>query len=199
MKNKKKKFNLSSKTIIIILIIIIILLLLFCGFYAKIVEQKYMERFTGKSDIFEINCDCAPTFGVYDENISWKSHNKVNIFKSATYKLEDKIVPGDSNSYVFVVSNNTDCDMKYTILFGEDNFWKINMQYRLKKNGKYVVDKWSNYSNLIQEEIFIKANSKDSYVLEWRWNDEDDYSDTKAGIAEAEYSLTIDISGKQVV
>ena len=217
MNRKDKYFR-----IVIIMLIIIILILLFFINFGKI-EEKYLIP-TGNVDVFDIdfNCDCDDkndcSFEVnkgisnntenvsiddkevigqvfVDDDINDYAYQKnLHIFDNPAYEDENKIAPGVSNVYHFVVHNSTNSDIKYYIRMHETTEYKINLKYRLKKNNKYVVGNdttWVTADEVVTKFSGIKEDSSDSYLLEWKWFD-DDVNDTIAGEnMRSEYKLDI--------
>ena len=128
---------------------------------------------------------------ILDDNIVWGSTNNLRIFSNPVYSMDQKIAPESSNTYQFVIKNNTNLKIKYSIRFIEKNDYNINMMYKLRKNNNYIIDTYSNYSNLNMNNIEIEPHSSDTYYLDWKWfgtsND-----NSNAGITNA-YSLSIEI------
>lgn len=139
-------------------------------------------------------------FDAYDSNAVWQSTNKLRIFENPIYQMDTIIAPLSTNSYQFVIRNNTTYNVDYSLKFTETNDYKINMKYRLKKNGQYIVgtdDEWVTYEKLNLNYNNITANSNDTFILEWKWHESD--NDTKIGSIEANYSLSITLSASQRV
>ena len=107
----------------------------------------------------------------------------------------DKIAPGDSGSYDFLINNNTSKNVKYTIILDETNEYNVNMLYKLKRNGEYIAGssfEWVRYSNLNLGEKVLNSRKNDSYTIEWKWVDSD--NDTQVGRTKnAKYKLDISI------
>lgn len=144
----------------------------------------------------EVGIDTQSGFSVTDEHLQWQSSNNLKIFENSMYENKSIIAPGSSNSYNFVVRNNTDYMVSYKVRFTERNESNINMKYRLKRNGNYVSDDWVSYQELSKSGMLISKGGKDDYILEWKWFD-DNEQDTKAGIDGLDYSLVINIEGEQ--
>ena len=217
--------------IITILLIIIILLLLFFIRFGRI---RYSLVPTGNVDVFDIDirCNCAgkdncvttdddgntvviPTFNedkkvlgnvfVDDVNGNYIYQQKLRIFSNAAFKYTDKIAPGVSNSYHFVVHNSTNAKLKYFIQMYEDSEYFVNLKYRLKRNNNYVIgddNKWVTASELQTEFSNINMSSSDSYSLDWKWEYDDgvDEMDTLAGREmDSLYKLNIRFYFEEVV
>lgn len=203
------------------LVLIIIILLVIIFFLAR--DYFKEERIpTGNVDIFEIDCsttcDCTnkgdntdpdtntdpntdvPVFAEEGE-FKWSSTNKLNMFENAAYEMNPIIAPNSSNSYTFIISNNTIYNMEYSLTYIEKNDYRINMKYKLKKNGEYVVgdaDTWESYAKLNSIGNYINTKEKDVYILEWKWVES--ANDTQVGTSlDATYSLNMKLNAKQRV
>ena len=87
--------------------------------------------------------------------------------------------------------------MKYQIEFIETNPYNINMKYKLKKNGTYIIDQYSSASELNLSNIEIEINNSDTYDLEWHWISSS--NDTEIGKNKnSSYSLKIDVKAESV-
>lgn len=177
----------------IIIILIIIIILLLCN-YKKLMDNT---KFTGNIEFFEVDCNCNNSgLLVSDDALIWRSLNKLNVFQNPLYRMDEVIAPGSSNSYNFVIKNNSDCDLIYSLSFLENNQFDINMKYRLKKNDEYIIDDWVDGDELSSSEAVLDSNKQDQYLLEWKWFDSD--NDTAIGaLTDAVYSLSIEIVGKK--
>lgn len=133
------------------------------------------------------------TVYVDDKNGNYIYQNTLKIFENAAYEYTNKIAPGVSNVYQFVVHNGTNAKIKYYMKMYEESEYKINMKYRLKRGDQYVVgdaNNWVSASELQTRFKEMKKGSSDSYSLEWKWFD-DDVNDTIAGEnMTSEYKLT---------
>lgn len=156
-----------------------------------IISDKYSKNDT----------DVTGTFGVFDDDIEWYDESELNIFKNYAYRIENMIAPGDSNTYNFIVRNNNQFPIKYTFKVSEDNKYNVNMKYRLKQNGHYVIgdsNHWVSYQELIVSDALISAKSKTLYSLDWKWVDSS--QDNYAGQAiDAIYKLLINVNAEQYI
>ena len=108
------------------------------------------------------------------------------IFENAAFEYKDKIAPGVSNTYNFVVHNSSEMNLKYYIEMYEESEYDVNMKYRLKKANQYVIgddSTWVTADQLKTEFSNIGISTSDSYSLDWKWEYEDgvDDKDTLAG------------------
>ena len=95
--------------------------------------------------------DPEPTEVIVKDTKTWQSQNQLRIFSNPAYQMEPKIAPESSNTYEFIVRNNTSYDVAYKIDFIEENNNNINMKYRLKRGNTYVVGNdstWVRYNDL---------------------------------------------------
>lgn len=129
------------------------------------------------------------------DGLQWYSTNNLNIFSNPAYNGEAIISPGSSNSYEFTIKNKVEKNIEYQINFKEKTKFPINMKYRLKRNGKYIVgndDEWVSYNKLNISQLTIDKNKADNYILDWKWFDGD--NDTLIGKLQDEYTLSITLS-----
>ena len=137
---------------------------------------------------------------VYDKEKEYSQNTKLNIFKQVSYYVaEDKIAPASENSYQFVVRNNNDFNIIYNLETIENNEYNINMKYRLKLNGKYVLGNDKEYvtaSELDQYNLGLASKTYDVYTLDWKWIE--DSNDTEIGEEiDAHYKLELKITANQ--
>lgn len=137
-----------------------------------------------------------------DDRNGWYIYQKnLQIFQNAAFEYTNKIAPGVSNSYDFKVHNETNNSIRYNIEFNEGSEYPVNMLYRLKRGGEYIVGNdstWVKASDLSLSALkLLSKDSADSYTLDWMWPYEGgvDGADTTAGEnMTSEYSLGIKIN-----
>lgn len=123
----------------------------------------------------------------------------LRIFENVAFEYTSKIAPGVSNSYDFRVHNTTLTPINYGVSFEEKSEYAINMHYRLKRNGLYIIgddDTWVSASELVSTMIYLSGNATDEFTLDWEWPYEGgtDEADTEAGEKmTSEYNLGIKI------
>lgn len=135
-------------------------------------EQKYKDVFG------EIYVD--------DKNGNYIYQQHLDIFNNAFYEYTNKIAPGVSNTYYFVAHNNSDINVKYYVEMYESTKYDINLKYRLKRNGKYIIgneNKWVSANDLKTSFSNLNMKNSDKYSLDWKWEYEDgiDEQDTYIG------------------
>ncbi len=134
---------------------------------------------------------------VFDKDSSYTYQRELNIFTQVSYYVvEGKIAPTSYNSYDFVIKNNNSFNIIYGLEMIETNKFNINMRYRLKKNGKYIVGSEKEYvtaDQLHQYNIKLKANKSDTYTLDWKWFESSNDTQIGENVA-ASYKLDIKIN-----
>lgn len=134
---------------------------------------------------------------VTDENIKWDGMKDIKIFSNSMYELSDRIAPECSNIYKFVVKNSTKYNLKYTINFIENNPYKVNMKYKLKKNDAYLIDNYVSADKLDISDFILNSNNDDIFYLEWKWFSSS--NDTEIGMTDdAFYGLKIEIKAESI-
>ena len=141
---------------------------------------------------------------VDDINGRYIYQKSLKIFENAAFEYTNKIAPGTSNSYDFKVHNETENAIRYNIEFEENSEYAINMLYRLKRDGKYVVggnDEWVGADKLVSAFKELAVDGIDSYTLDWEWPYESDRDVLDTEIGEkmvSEYGLAIEINFEEV-
>ena len=153
----------------------------------------------GVKKVYTINVTREEPTGelfVSDDRIRWSDTTDVSIFENPNGR-GNIIAPESSNTYEFNVKNSTNSKLKYKIKFVEDNPYNINMKYKLKKNGTYIVDNYVSASDLNVIDVVIDVNKNDKYDLEWKWVSSD--NDTEVGrVGNANYELKIEIEAESI-
>ncbi len=139
---------------------------------------------------------------VYDEDdVTVENNTKLNIFKQATYHvLNDKIAPTSENTYQFVVRNNNNFNLSYDLEMFEKNTHNINMKFRLKLNGKYIIGNDKQYvdaEELSKYDLDLPAKTYDVYTLDWKWVESDNDTDIGTSI-DAAYQLYMKVYAEQI-
>lgn len=137
---------------------------------------------------------------VFDRDVKFSQNTKLNIFKQTSYYvLEDKIAPTSQNTYQFVVRNNNNFDLKYSLEMFEENKYDINMKFRLRLNGNFIVGNDNEYvdvDKLNTYNLTLPVHTYDVYTLDWKWVESD--NDTKVGTSvDAAYGLNLKVSAEQ--
>ena len=136
-----------------------------------------------------------PSFTVVDIDGEWGKSDQINIFG------ENKVKPGDSGSYSFLVNNLNDYDLNclVRIKFNNDsNALVPPIRYKLETGGQYLTTETKD-GYLEASNVKIYKNDSRSFYLEWEWlfdGDSDEY-DTAVGILGKDFSVTIEIVAEQ--
>lgn len=134
---------------------------------------------------------------VYDDEVVWQGTTEAKIFTNTMYDLDDVIAPESSNTYQFVVKNSTKYKLKYDVSFTEDNPYSVNMKYRLKRNGDYIIGDYVSANGLNITDLLLNSSSSDTFELEWKWFSSS--NDTQIGTTlDASYSLKIEVKAESV-
>ena len=112
-------------------------------------------------------------FSINDENRIWGQTQNINIYN------KEYLFPGDSGTYQFLVSNNTDEEAEYDLDLQYATNADTIMKFKLKKNGVYVhgdaSDEYGeNYESSLPSYVGITlaAHEQHLYILEWKWVDD---------------------------
>lgn len=177
------------------------------GFYPNVSPGKNSQKGNSEKTINgDTNTDVDRAGIVYvDDKNGWYVYQKsLEIFNNAAFEYTNKIAPGVSNSYDFKVHNETSNKIQYNIEFSEESEYFVNMKYRLKRAGAYVVGsetEWVSAEQLSTSMKQLAIDGVDAYTLDWMWPYEDgkDGQDTKAGEnMRSEYHLGIKVNFEEV-
>lgn len=177
------------------------------GFYPNVSPGKNSQKGNSEKMIngdTDTDVDRAGIVYVDDKNGWYVYQKSLEIFNNAAFEYTNKIAPGVSNSYDFKVHNETSNKIQYNIEFSEESEYAVNMKYRLKRAGAYVVGsetEWVSAGQLSTSMKQLAIDGVDAYTLDWMWPYEDgkDGQDTKAGEnMESEYHLGIKVNFEEV-
>lgn len=121
----------------------------------------------------------------------------LDIFEIVKYLDEKLIYPGITGEYKFNIENYTLKNISYKLTFAIENPKNVNILFKLKRNGTYIVgneNEYVTYDKLSQEELKLKAKTGDTYALEWKWVEATNDNDTTSKIDRANYK--VDIKGE---
>ena len=143
---------------------------------------------------------------VDDKNGDYLTQTDIDIFSYDSSKyhnttvVTDKIAPGVENTYSFKVHNQSSFGVKYNLKMVEIMQYDVNMKYKLKMNGNYVIgnsSSWVEPSQLSLSNLVLNSNSVDNYELEWKWVDS--ANDNVAGInMNSNYILNVKIDFEEI-
>ena len=137
---------------------------------------------------------------VFDEDkdpITWNGSTDLNIFTKSIYNVDGFVAPESENTYQFMVRNDTNYRIKYTITFDESNDYEINMKYKLKKDSTYIISEYTSATLLAVPEYYLDPGENDTYYLDWKWISSS--NDTSIGAnPNASYGLKILVDAESV-
>ncbi len=141
--------------------------------------------------------DTGINFEVTENSKSWSQIENLGIFKDEFLK-SNKIYPGISGKYEFKVENKSDFYINYKINMEVSSNYNVNLKYKIIKNGEYINNEYKYINEINIPNYDIANGSKDTYIIEWKWIDNDS-ADTLAGQNAdlVKYGLKISISGSQ--
>lgn len=139
-------------------------------------------------------------FRVVENQKDWQELKELSIFKNRYFNDKSIIAPGISGIYNFTVENYFSSNIKYSMSFAEENNLKINLRFKLKRNGVYIVgneNDWVNCEELSQKDIYINSKSSDIYTLEWKWIDNN--NDTEIGENDkSTYKIKVNVYAEEI-
>ncbi len=221
---KVKEKSIALIMLVLIILIIVIFLLIRC--LEKIENNQRVP--SGNIDIFDIvfgecvlddKCECDNSKDdndeqfytedenqvetdvvIYDNEKKYSNSTQLNIFKQTSYYvLNGVIAPGSENVYQFIIRNNNTFGIKYDIELIEENKYNINIKYRLKLNGEYIVGSENSYvsaNELNQYNQELQSKNYNVYTLEWKWIESE--NDTQIGTSiDAKYKLELKMLASQ--
>lgn len=110
---------------------------------------------------------------VSDENQTFGKGQQINIFKHTSKNVKnDKIAPLTKSTYRFDIKNGNKFAIKYQIKMSEENPYNINMKYRLKLDGKYIIgdeNTWVNINEINTNNLILANESYAKFELDWYW------------------------------
>lgn len=129
-----------------------------------------------------------------EDNKNFNDLNNLDIFKNVEYVETKLIYPGLSGVYNFNIENNTSKNIYYKLSSIIYNPHNVNMKYKLKRNGNYIVgsnDSYVNSSELTKEQLYLGAKTGDVYTLYWKWEDTQNDVQSSNPISRGDYTLTL--------
>lgn len=194
LKNKEEKKEKNNKKWLLLL-----LLLLFLCVFGYVIFKIGFDFGTSNQPVTPQPLPTKFLIEISDDDGNWQEHEKLNIFAVSG---REYVAPYDHGIYDFDIVNTVNRPISYTLELEEDNQDRVNIKYRLKENGKYIigVNNWVYYTDIILEDIVLNANGADSYQLEWMWVSENNELDTAIGEKEerAIYSITFKVVAVEI-
>lgn len=199
MEEKKKEKNIAKQVIIVIAILSTYVMVFLLGRITNILILGVKDEEKPNDDTVVTEPTKKPTYSsndiegqepkedeeseipdgiitLWERNKKWEQLEELNVFKGLFYEKDytNKIAPGFFGIYEFDLENTWDKPVTYILSFEEENPDKINMVYKVLREGKYVLgnDIESVYIDGVKlEGITIPANTKRRYTLKWKWED----------------------------
>ena len=202
------KYKITEKKIIIYLFLFSLLLISIAQFFiydiiSNNTSSNISSESSGNSGDTEKNVivDNISRIKIKQDVSQWNELKELSIFNNYFFQNRAKIAPGIFGDYNFTVENESTSDFIYKINFIIDNPYKVNMRYKLKKNGEYILGNkktWKKADLLSQEDLELKSLTTDLYTLEWKWIDTN--YDTRIGEDKNSfYQMFIEVQAEQVI
>ena len=198
--------NTNQKKVIICLIIIFLLLFYVSIFFIHDIVDKGTSGDNEETIITnpDIIVDNSASFKLKQGETEFSELKELDIFKNKYFEDKSIIAPGVSGSYSFTVENESENEFNYDIEFIEENPYEINMVFKLRINGEYVIGNeknWVKGGKLVRNELLLKPNFKDIYTIEWKWEhtDNDTEIGEQGGPGGAYYKMKVKATAEQVI
>ncbi len=191
-KNEKEKNN--KKWLLLLL-----LLLFLCIFGYLIYRIGYGFGVSKRP----VSPEPIPTSDEYsivisDEAGKWSDSEEGNTLNIFVVSGRNYVAPYDNGVYKFDIVNEKNGKISYDLSITETNEDKVNIKYKLKNNGNYIIGQngWVKYDQIVLDDIKINGAETHEYELEWMWVSEDNAADTQIGLKpnRSKYSMTINMS-----
>lgn len=151
--------------------------------------------------IINLPFDGRPVIDVKDSNGSWEAQGVVGVF-------DDKVLPGSSGEYEFVIRNPYEVALDYSFSLTPKYEGNVKIEdigyfpltFRLRMNNALVeTDNWLTVDQLSYTELSMMPNSDQSFTLEWRWafDGENDYEDSIFGADGGKISIVLNLTAQQ--
>ena len=114
-----------------------------------------------------------------------------------TTEPEKLIYPGKRGKYTFTIENGNDINV--SVIFDIKDYHNeidVPMKYRLIGSDGYICGDENTWVDAIEVEFYfelIKAQSKETYILEWMWDGSNDELDTFIGTHGGIYELKVEV------
>lgn len=206
--NEQEKENTmpERKCIVYLIILTVILLFIALFFIYDIIDRGTINASETASITFpdneiEIVAGDA-SLKIFEGTKQWSELKELNIFdREHMHVVKGKIAPGVVDKYVYTVECYGDYSMLYNMQFSDENPHKINMKYKLRRNGEYVAgdeNTWVTVEELSQVGMRIAPGTIDVFILDWKWEDAD--NDTEIGETEgAKYIINIKSDAEAII
>lgn len=137
-----------------------------------------------------------PVIDIRDVNGGWEAQGTVAVFPN-------KVKPGNSGEYEFILNNPHNAAMAYSIslepLYEGEKIVDFPITFRLKMNNVVMQSpEWKNIEDMNFSDMTILAESTQSFTLEWRWafDDGNNENDTVIGADGGKISIVINVTAQ---
>ena len=134
----------------------------------KIINSNSSSNLINKTEVNNVvknnDINKSGMLKIYDNDVDWSSKNELRIFSNPVYNFKNIVAPGSHNMYKYIVNNNEKFDVLYGLKFLEDNKDSINMKFKLKRNGDYIIGddlNWESLNNKVINDLPLGINSYD--------------------------------------
>ncbi len=196
----------ERKCIVYLIILTVILLFIALFFIYDIIDRGTINASETASITFPDNqieiVEGDASIKIFEGTKEWSELKELNIFdREHMHVVKGKIAPGVVDKYVYTVECYGDYNMLYNMQFSDENPHKINMKYKLRRNGEYVAgdeNTWVTVEELSQSGMKIAPGTTDVFILDWKWEDAD--NDTEIGETEgAKYIINIKSDAEAII
>ncbi len=134
-----------------------------------------------------------PNFNIYDDNGEWGVEGEIEVFNKG-----EKLSPGGSGEYNFVINNPHDVILNYVISISFEYNGEVTafpLTYSLKMNNVGI--EWSEQTKekYVVKDLMFASQSSQMFTLVWEWPFEsgNDAADTEFGQNGGQYTMCISI------
>lgn len=107
---------------------------------------------------------------VVSEGNKWGTEQEINVFNNEFYS-DNIIAPGVCGKYDFTVENTGHKLVTYNLDLEEINDKNINLQYKVKMNGEYILEQWTRVEDISLSTFQLQPYTNAEYIFEWEWID----------------------------
>lgn len=132
---------------------------------------------------------------VVSEGNKWGTEQEINVFNNEFYS-DNVIAPGVCGKYDFSVENTGHKLVTYNLDLEEINDKNINLQYKVKMNGEYILEQWTRVEDISLSTFQLQPYTNADYTLEWEWIDAENDTSIGEDAENAMYKIKIKINAQ---
>lgn len=132
---------------------------------------------------------------VVSEGNKWGTEQEINVFNNEFYS-DNVIAPGVCGKYDFSVENTGHKLVTYNLELEEINDKNINLQYKVKMNGEYILEQWTRVEDISLSTFQLQPYTNADYTLEWEWIDAENDTSIGEDAENAMYKIKIKINAQ---